>query len=50
MPDNFTLEKYVIDIIKSQCSANQVQLKMVSITKDELWQIVQYIKFVREMG
>lgn len=33
-----------------QHSANQTQLKMVSITKDELWQIVQYIKFVREMG
>ena len=33
-----------------QYSANQAQLKMVSITKDELWQIVQYIKFVREMG
>lgn len=33
-----------------QYPVNQDQLKRVSVTKDELWEIVQYIKFVREMG
>jgi hypothetical protein len=33
-----------------QYPVNQDQLEMVSVTKDELWEIVQYIKFVREMG
>lgn len=27
---------------------NRIMLDAVSMTKDELWQIVQYIKFVRE--
>ena len=28
---------------------NRIMLDTVCITKDELWQIVQYIKFVREL-
>lgn len=29
---------------------NKTMLKEVNLTKDELWQIVQYIKFVREIN